>query len=146
MGLCPLPLGPGEKTPRHGESSRGTRAAPHCMTTPICPSDFHSSPGMWRRVLVKPDLEGTGQELRSNQFQEECLHPEAAVLLKARSAGFPHQPLPLPHQADKRKGAASTQSHLQTLPGRAFLTWRVRRAGTMFLARLVRQEDDCEKN
>lgn len=87
--LYPLTLGPGEKTPRHGKRSRGTRAAPHCMTTPICPSDFHSSPGIWRRVLVKTDLEGTGQELSYNQFQEECLHPEAAVLLKAPASWVP---------------------------------------------------------
>lgn len=72
---------------------------------------------------MKNDLEGIGKELRYNQFQEKRLHPEAAGRPKA-AAGFPHQPLPLPHQAEKRKGAASTQSHLQTPPGRAFLTQR----------------------
>lgn len=74
---------------------------------------------------MRNDLEGTGQELRPSQFQEECLHPEAAGLPKAL-AGFLHQPPPLPHQAKKRKGADSTQSHLQSLPGRAFLTQSVK--------------------
>lgn len=62
---------------------------------------------------MKNDLEGTGQELRYNQFQEKCLHSEAAGRPKA-PARFPHQPLPLPHQAKKRKDATSTQSYLQT--------------------------------